>query len=81
MGVEPSSVRAWVGASTLSNINISETSWPIAIIFYLKHHWGGGKAALGFGADQLRTLVSMATDSPHRVIMGKMASSLFLNGF
>ena len=36
----------------LSNMNISETSWPIAIIFYLKHHWGGVKAAWIFGADQ-----------------------------
>ena len=34
-------------------------------------------AALGFDADQIRTLVSMATDSSHRVIMGKRASSLF----
>ena len=32
--------------STLLNINISETSGPIATKFYLKHHWGGGKAAL-----------------------------------
>ena len=29
----------------------------------MKHHWGGEKAALGFGADQIRNLVSMATDS------------------
>ena len=56
----------------LSNMNISETSWPIATQFYLKHHWGGGKAALGFGPDQIGTLVSMAMDSSHRVIMGKM---------
>ena len=61
-----------------SNMNISEASWPITIKFYLKHHWGGGKAAWGFGADQFRTLVSMATDSSHRVIMGKTASSSFL---
>ena len=40
--------------------------------FYLNHHWGGGKAALGFGLDRTDTLVSMATDSSHRVIMGKM---------
>ena len=53
-------------------MNISETSGPIATKFYLKHHWVGGKAALGFGADRIRTLVSMATDSSHRVIMGKM---------
>ena len=34
---------------------ISETDRPIAIIFYMKHHWGRGRAALGFGADQIRT--------------------------
>ena len=62
-------------------MNISETSWPITIKFYLKHHWGGGKAALCFGADQIRTLVSMATDISHRVIMGKRASSRFLSFF
>ena len=62
-------------------MNISETSGLIAIKFYLKHHWGGGKAALGFGADQIRTLVSMATYSSHVVIMGKTASSCFLNYF
>ena len=61
-----------------SNMNISEASRLIAIKFYPKHHWGGGKAAWGFGADQFRTLVSMATDSSHRVIMGKTASSRFL---
>ena len=64
-----------------SNMNISEASWPITIKFYLKHYWGGGKAAWGFGADQFRTLVSMATDSSHRVIMGKTASSRFLKCF
>ena len=62
-------------------MNISETSRPITIKFYLNHHWGGGKAALGFGADQIRTLVSMAMDSSHRVIMGKRASSRFLGCF
>ena len=76
------SIRPTVRASTLSNMNISETSRPITTKFYLKHHWGGGKAALGFDADQIRTLVSMATDSSHRVIMGKRASfsRLFLIG-
>ena len=58
--------------STLSNMNISETSWPIIIKFHQKHHLGGGLAALGFGLDLIRTLVSMATDSSHRVIMGKI---------
>ena len=51
---------------------ISETSGLIATKFYLKHHWGGGKAALGFGPDRIGTLVSMVTDSSHRVIMEKM---------
>ena len=54
---------------TLSDMNISDTSWPIIIKFHLKHHWGGGLAALGFGPDRIRTLVSMATDSSHRVIV------------
>ena len=53
-------------------MNISETSVSIVTKFYLKHHGVGGKDALGFGPDRIRTLVSMATDSSHRVIMGKM---------
>ena len=52
-------------------MNISATSWPIGMKFYLKHHLGGGKASVGFDPDRIRTLVSMATDSSHRVIMGK----------
>ena len=61
-----------VCVSTLSNMNISETRGPIATKFYLKYHWVGGKDALGFGPVQIGTLVSMATDSSHRVIMAKM---------
>ena len=71
MGLEPASIRACVCVPTLSNMNISETSRLIAIKFHQKHHWGGGLAALGFGPDRIRTLVSMAKDSSHRVIMGK----------
>ena len=81
MGLEPASVHACVRAFTLSNMNISETGGPMAIKIYIKHQWGGGKAALGFGADQIRTLLSMATDSSHSVIMGKRASSRFLGCF
>ena len=40
-----SSRRPSVCASTLSNMNISETSWQILIKFHLEHHWGGGLAA------------------------------------
>ena len=52
-----------VRVSTLSNMNISETSRSSIIIkFHLEQHWGGGLTALGFGLDRIRTLVSMATD-------------------
>ena len=47
-------------------------SWPIKIKFHHEHHWGDGKAALGLGLDRIRALVLMATDSSHRVIMGKI---------
>ena len=67
MGLEPAPVRP----STLSNINISVTSRLIVIKFHLEHYWDGGLTALGFGLDRIRTLVSMAIDSSHRVIMGK----------
>ena len=66
---------------TLSNMNISAASEPITIKFYRKHHLGRGKAALGFGPDRISTLVSMATDSSHRVLMGEnlvIGSSSFL---
>ena len=75
------SVRACVCVFTLSNMNISETNGSIATKFYLKHHLGGGLAALGFGPDRIRTLVSMATESSHRVIMVKTVSPLFLGCF
>ena len=50
---------------------------PITTKFYLKHQWVGGKAALGFGPDRIRTLVAMATESSHRVIMEKTVSATF----
>ena len=68
MGLKPAPGRA----STLSNMNISETSRPIIIKFHQKHHLGGGLTTLGFGPYWIRTLVSKATDSSHRVIMGKI---------
>ena len=37
---------------------------------------GWGLIALGFGPGRIGTLVSMATDSSHRVIMGKMLCPL-----
>ena len=66
-----SSQHPSVRVLTLLNVNISETSGPIAIKFYLKHYKGAGKAALGFWLDRIRTLLNIAADSSHRVIMGK----------
>ena len=66
---------------TLLNLNISETSGPITIKFYLKHQCGGGNIFLCIGANLIRTLVSMATDSSHRVMMGKTVYPLFLGYF
>ena len=66
------SVNLSVCLWTFSYSNISATSGPIVTKFYLNHHLGGGNAALGFGPDRIGTLVSLATNSSHRVIMGKM---------
>ena len=75
MRVKPAFVRESVCLFTLSNVSISAASRPIAIKFYLMHHCGGGKTAIGFWPDRSRTLVSMATDSSHNFIMGKMLST------
>ena len=76
MGVEPESVRASVPSLTLSNMNISATKRLIATKFYLKYHWGRGKAELGCVPDRVGFLVSMATDSSHMVLMGKILLAL-----
>ena len=79
LGLEPSSACVCVRLCvclTLSNINISKTSGPIAIKFYLNHHLGRGKATLGFGQVRIGTVVSMATDSSHSVIIVKILLAL-----
>ena len=75
------SVCASVRLFTLSNMNISATSGPIGMKFYLKHRWGGGKDSVVFDPDWIRTLVSMTSDSSHKVVMGKTTSSRFLECF
>ena len=75
------SVRPSVRVFTLSNMSISDTNGSTANKFYLKHHLVGGKAALGFGPDRIRTMVSMATESSHRVILEKTVSQLLLDCF
>ena len=77
MGVEPASMRLCVRALTLANMNIFTTSRSIATKFYLKHHWGGRPAAFVFFLkDRIGTLLSMATDSSYRVIMGEILLTL-----
>ena len=79
MPVDPASVRpcvrAWVRKHFQTRISPQPVG-PIVTKFYLKHHWGGGLIALGFGPGRIGTLVSMATNSSHRVIMGKMLCPL-----
>ena len=41
----------------------------------------GGQVVSGFGADRIKTLLSMASDSSHRAIMGKTVFSHFLSCF
>ena len=45
-----------------------ETSGPILIKFNVNHHWVGGLIAL-VGAGCIKLVVSMATDSSHRLTM------------
>ena len=41
--------------STLSNLYISEANVDQTIYIHAASDWGGGKAALGFGTDRLKT--------------------------
>ena len=75
------SVRASVRPFTNSILNISKITSPIAIKFYLKHHWGGVKVTLGFWPDRIRALVSMATDSYHCAIMGENVVATLATSF
>ena len=78
---ELKAVYPWSGvrpSSTISNMNISATSKLITMKFYQKHHLDGRKAALGYRPDWIKTLVSMATDGSHRVIMEKTVLPLFM---
>ena len=53
-------------ASTLLNLYISETIRSIANIYRsnLKYDWDRGKVVLGFGADWIRILIFIVTESP-----------------
>ena len=61
MGLKPEPV------STLSNIDITDRSQILSEVSL-----GWWKGCIRLGSDRIRTLVSMATDSSHRVIIGKI---------
>ena len=63
-----------VYASTLSNMNISETCGSMGTRFNLKHLWDGGKGFIRFWPDRIRTMVSMP---PLRLIWGKRCLRVF----
>ena len=65
-----------IHASTLSNMNISETNWPINIKFHLEHHLGGELVALAFGLYLIRSLVSMATNNSRSYNVENLVTTL-----
>ena len=86
MGLELASVHPSVRPSVRSHFQTWISPRPAGRLQQIlsEASLGWGKAALGFDADQIRTLVSMATDSSHRVIMREKGvitfSRLFLIG-
>ena len=70
------SVCLWVCVSVHTFKHEYLRRGPIVSKFYLKHNWVGGKAVLRIGPDRIISLVSIATDSSHRVIMEKMLLTL-----
>ena len=57
--------------SSSSVHNFKEVSGPILIKFDVNHHLAGELTALGLGADCIKIVVSMATNSSHRLSIGK----------
>ena len=61
-------------------MNISTTSRPIPTKFYLKHHFGGGKAASGFGPDRIGWVSGCRTDKFRSLSLFCEMSFRSLNG-
>ena len=62
-------------------MNISGTSLPVLVKFYVQHQLGGEKAALWFGADWIKTVVVMETKSPIDLYNGENDVSTFSLSF
>ena len=68
--------RPCVSASVCPSVNIFKleylrNQWANRNQILSEASWDEGLIALGFGPGRIGTLVSMATNSSHRVIMGK----------
>ena len=84
MGLQPASVRLLVRACvhTFKHEYLRNQQADYnQILSEASLGWGKGCIRFWCRSDQIRTLVSMATDSSHRVIMGKRATSRFLGCF
>ena len=65
-------------------LSICNKNYGLGFNFSLYFTFGplrSDQATVGFDPDRIRTLVSIAKDSSHRVIMGKTTSSRFLECF
>ena len=73
-------MRASVRACVRSHFQRSSSpAWPIKVKFYVEHPWvGGTKVCVFFYLDRIRTVVAMATNAFHRLIMEKSENCLFL---
>ena len=65
-------------SSTISKIFFSETAGLIVLILHIHHLQVGGKNNCVFCFDRIRTLVAMATNASHRLIMEKHENCKFL---
>ena len=76
MGLEPASVRGSVRSHFPANMNISD-QWADRYQILSEAPLGWGNACIGFWARlRIGILVSTATDSSHRVIMGEILLAL-----
>ena len=76
MGVEPASIRVSVHSFRHEYLCNQQANQILSEALL-----GWGKGCISFRPDPIRTLVSMAADSFHMVIIGKTVLQLFLGCF
>ena len=62
-------------------MNISGTSWPIGMKFYLKHHWGGEKTSVGLIQIGSELWFPLQQITPIELQWEKRCHHVFLNAF